>query len=70
MVTGDGKGGVVEGIRLDEGPVEVDAEHWQSGSLNCGGRERQKCPFLRLTRIWNQVQRFCVAGRQRRRLGD
>ena len=51
MVTGDGKRGIMQGVRLDEGAVEVDAEHWQSGSVDCGGRERQKCPSLRLTKI-------------------
>ena len=64
MVPGNGERRIVERIRLDEGPVEVDAEHRNSGSVDCGGRERQKCPFLRLTRIWNRVQCFCVASRQ------
>ncbi len=64
MVAGDGERGVVQGVGLDEGAVEVDEEHWQGGDVDCGGRERQKCPSLRLTRIWNRMQRFCVAHRQ------
>ena len=51
VVASNGERGVVQCVGLDEGAVEVDAEHWQSGSVDCGGRERQKCPFLRLTRI-------------------
>jgi hypothetical protein len=48
MVAGDGERGVVEGVGLDEGSVEVDAEHWQRGNVDCGGRDGQKCPSLRL----------------------
>jgi hypothetical protein len=54
-VPGDGEGGVVEGVRLDEGPVEVDAkngvdgERWLGSEDRGGGRNRQKCPSLRLT---------------------
>ena len=51
MVTGDGKRGIMQGVRLDEGAVEVDAERWQRGYVKCGGRVRQKCPSLRLTEI-------------------
>src|ERR1700761_4521208 len=51
VVAGDGECGVVQGVGLDEGAVEVDAEHWQGGSVDCGGRERQKYPSLRLTKI-------------------
>jgi len=51
VVAGDGERGVVQGVGLDEGAVEVDAEHWQNCSVDCGGRERQKCPSLRLTKI-------------------
>ena len=57
MVAGDGERRVVQGVGLDEGAVEVDAEHWQGGSVDCGGRERQKCPFLRLIKIWNAMHR-------------
>ncbi len=48
-VTRNGECRIMKGVRLDEGSVEVDAEHWQRGDVECGGRERQKCPFLRLT---------------------
>jgi hypothetical protein len=48
-VAGDSERGVVEGVRLDEGPVQVDAEHQGRGDAGGGGRDRQKCPFLRLT---------------------
>ena len=48
VMAGDGEGGVVEGVGFDEGSIQVDAEHRQSGDVECGGRNRQKCPFLRL----------------------
>ena len=48
VVTGDGQGGVMKGVRLDEGAVEVDTEHRESGDFNFRGRRWQKCPFLRL----------------------
>jgi hypothetical protein len=48
VVAGDSECGVMKGVRLDEGAVEVDAEHRQSGVVECGGRGRQKRPFLRL----------------------
>jgi hypothetical protein len=51
VVASNGERGVVQGVGLDEGSVEVDAEHWQSGSVDCEGREMQNCPSLRLTRI-------------------
>jgi hypothetical protein len=54
VVAGYGEGGVVEGIRFDEGAVQVDAENWVEAERRGGadggggGRDRQKCPFLRL----------------------
>ena len=54
VVASDSEGGVVKGIRFDEGPVEIDAKHWVDaghrlgGEVKCGGRDRQKCPSLRL----------------------
>ena len=54
-MAGNGERGVVQGVGLDEGAVEVDAEHWQSGSVDCGGREMQKCPSVRLIKIWNKM---------------
>jgi hypothetical protein len=48
MMAGDRESGVVKGVRLDEGPVEVDAEHWRRGNVECRGRDGQKCPSLRL----------------------
>jgi hypothetical protein len=47
-MSGDGKGGVVEGVRLDERSVQIDAERRKGGDVECGGRRGQKCPFLRL----------------------
>src|SRR5260370_36380613 len=47
-VTGDGEGGIVKGVRLDERSVQVDAERRQGGDVECGGRDGQKCPSLRL----------------------
>ncbi len=56
VMAGDGEGGVVEGVGFDEGSVEVDAEdrgeagRRRRGEAGCGGgRNRQKCPSLRLT---------------------
>jgi hypothetical protein len=55
-VAGYGEGGVVKGVRLDEGPVEIDTKHWVDtgqwlgGEVECGGRDGQKCPSLRLNR--------------------
>jgi hypothetical protein len=51
-VAGDGEGGIVQGVRLDEGPIQVDAEHRREGDVECRGREGQKCPFLRLNQYW------------------
>jgi hypothetical protein len=48
VVAGDSEGGVVESVGLDEGTVEVDTEHWQRGDVECGGRDGQNCPSLRL----------------------
>jgi hypothetical protein len=48
VVARDGEGGIVKGVRLDERSIEVDAERRQGGNVECGGRDRQKCPFLRL----------------------
>ena len=47
MVAGEDKSGVDKGVRLDEGPVEVDAERGEGGD-DVGRRNRngQKiCPF-------------------------
>jgi hypothetical protein len=60
MVTGDGKCGVMQGVRLDEGAVEVDAERWQRGDVESGGRVMQKGPSLRLRRYWNKCALCCV----------
>jgi len=48
MMAGDGEGGVVEGVRLDEGSIQVDAEDWDGRDVDWRGRDVQKCPFLRL----------------------
>jgi len=48
MVAGDGQRRIVKCIRLDEGSVEIDAEHRQRRDVECSSRVRQKCPFLRL----------------------
>jgi hypothetical protein len=45
-MAGDGEGGVVEGVRLDEGPIQVDAEHRRRGDVECGVRDGQKVSFL------------------------
>jgi hypothetical protein len=45
---GDGEGGVIEGVRLDQGPVEVDAkdrvdaDRWRGGEAWGRGLNRQK----------------------------
>ena len=46
VMAGDGEGGVVQGVGLDEGSVQVDAEHWQGGDVECGGPEWAKVSFL------------------------
>ena len=38
VVAGEGERRVMKGIGLDEGAVEVDAEHRQRGDVECGGR--------------------------------
>jgi len=48
VMAGHGEGGVVEGIRLDEGSIQVDAEHRGGRDVDCRGRDGQKCPSLRL----------------------
>ena len=48
VVTGDGEGGIVKGVRLDEGSIEVDAERRQGNDVKFGGGNGQKCPFVRL----------------------
>jgi hypothetical protein len=48
-VAGYGEGGVVEGVRLDQGTVKVDAKHRKGVDGGGGGRNRQMCPSLRLT---------------------
>jgi len=52
-VAGYGEGGVAEGVGFDEGAIEIDAKHWVDGERwegvgGGGGRDRQKCPSLRL----------------------
>jgi hypothetical protein len=59
-MAGYGECGVMKGVRLDEGAVEVNAEHRQRGDVECGGRERQKCPFLRLTFYRHKKQMIAV----------
>jgi hypothetical protein len=49
IVAGEDEGGVDEGVRLDEGSVEVDAEHGENGvggSVGRGNRDGQKCVLL------------------------
>jgi hypothetical protein len=49
IVAGEDEGGVDEGVRLDEGSVEVDAEHGEDGvggSVGRGNRDGQKCVLL------------------------
>ena len=42
MMAGEGERGVDEGVRLDEGTVEVDAERRKRGCVECGGLGGQK----------------------------
>jgi hypothetical protein len=49
MVAGDGEGGIVESVRLDERSIQVDAERRQGGDVEFGGGNGQNCPSLRLT---------------------
>jgi hypothetical protein len=37
VVAGDGEGGIVEGVRFDEGSIQVDAECRQGRDVECGG---------------------------------
>ncbi len=48
VVAGDGEGGIVKGVGFDEGSIQVDAERRQGVGFECGGRDGQKCPSLRL----------------------
>ena len=48
VVAGDGEGGIVKGVRLDERSIQVDAERRQGGDVEWRGRDGQKCPSLRL----------------------
>jgi hypothetical protein len=44
MMAGEDEGGVDEGVRLDEGSVEVDAERGQGGDdVRRRNRDGQKC---------------------------
>jgi hypothetical protein len=47
VVACDGECRVMEGVGLDEGSIEIDAEHRQGVDVECGG-DGQKCPSLRL----------------------
>jgi hypothetical protein len=51
MVAGEDKGGVDKGVRLDEGSVEVDAEHGHGGGVGRGNRNGQKCVLLFLRAV-------------------
>ena len=47
-VAGYGECRVVEGVRFHEGAIEVDAEYREAVDGSSGGRDKQKCPSLRL----------------------
>jgi hypothetical protein len=42
MMAGEGERGVDEGVRLDEGTVEIDAERWKRSCVEYGGLDGQR----------------------------
>ena len=60
MVAGDGQRRIVKCIRLDEGSVEIDAEHGRGGGVGCDVRGGQTVSFLQFMRV--AIEQQGVAG--------